>query len=157
MSNLDMTEKRFKEIVASYGTAQERWPAAERELVLAFIKKTPSAKKILDDAATTDDLLNMLSTPKPADKAFLKRLATMPPPKAAQAAKPSVSDLIGGFLSINLQGFMPRAVGLASVCALGIMLGLSNVARFDNTVVSVDASSVIFGATSLENDLEEIN
>ena len=157
MSNKDMTEKRFKEIVASYGTAPARWPEGERSQAIAFLAQNQSAKTALEEAASTDGFLNLISTPKPADQHFLKRLASTPPPRQALESKPSIAEFFIGLMRTSLQGFMPRAVGLASICALGIMLGLSNVARVDNAIITVDAGELIFGTASLENDLEEIN
>lgn len=150
-----MTEKRFKEIVASYGAEQKRWPEAERESASAFAKHNANAQTIINNAAQTDALLSLMPNPQPADKAFVTRLAAMGPASARQTI--SLSDILGDILSINLQGFMPRAVGLASVCALGIMLGLSNVARYDDNVIKVDASELMFGTSSLNSELEEIN
>ncbi len=165
MSKQQITKQRFADIISSYGAEQNRWPEADRANMLAFMDKNPSAQTMLDDALSLDSFLNKLHKPKAADDAFLERLSIMAPPKtqsSKQAAKQTskqwgFGDIFKGLPTFNVYGFMPRAVGLASVCVIGIMLGLSDVARHDNATTSVDASALIFGGLVVDKDMEEMD
>ncbi|MCK5042005.1 MAG: hypothetical protein KAR62_06905, partial [Sphingomonadales bacterium] len=155
------TKQRFADIISSYGAEQNRWPEADRANMLAFMDKNPSAQTMLDDALSLDSFLNKLHKPKAADDAFLERLSVMAPPKTQNSRQVSkqwgFGDIFKGLPTFNVYGFMPRAVGLASVCAIGITLGLSDVARHDNAARSVDASALIFGGLVVDKDMEEMD
>lgn len=156
MSQKEMTKEKFEELVASYGAKQANWPVEYRGQMVLFVQKQPECQALLSKAAELDSLLDCVPSPQPASESFMEKLSMMPP--AQPQAKPKASKNTSRFFELfNLQGFMPRAVGLASVCALGIVLGLSDVARVNNTVISVDAGAMLYGQSTVARDLKEIN
>jgi hypothetical protein len=157
MSRIEITEQKFRKLVSSYGANQDRWPEAERLAMLGFIKAQPNAQDILNEAMSLDGLLNQLATPKAADHDFLERLSVMAAPRKQAAKGWGFDTIFKNFPSFSLYGFMPRAVGLASICAVGIMLGLSNVARHDVGVTNIDASALMFSNSSIAKDIEEMD
>lgn len=157
MTNKKMTEQRFKDIVSSYGGDSSRWPENEAPAMLSFVADNQTAQNHLNQALSLDSLLNSYPKPKPASAEFLDKLSLMPPPKQQRRAAWGFDSFNKFIPTLNLSGFMPRAVGLASVCALGIVLGLSNVARYNGEITSVDAGSLIFGTTSMNQDIREID
>jgi len=49
---------RFSRIVASYGAREARWPEAERSAARELLEASPEARRLLREAARTDDMLD---------------------------------------------------------------------------------------------------
>ena len=64
-----MTPERFEEIVAAYGTASHRWPAAERAAAETFLRDSAKARDMLAREASLDRLLETYRI-VPADSAL---------------------------------------------------------------------------------------
>lgn len=60
--------QRFQQILDSYGSNADRWPATEREAALALLRTSPDAQKLCDEASDLDLILDFADSPevKPA-------------------------------------------------------------------------------------------
>lgn len=156
MQNNNMTLQRFEELIGTYGAKENLWPDDERAQMQA-VASDPAAKDIIAKALLVDAMLDTQPEPKPASDELLNRLSKMPPPKA-NVKNVNAPALSNGFLkSFGFYGFFPRAVGLASICALGIIVGLSDVARGHKNVVTLDANTILFDSSYVERDLKDLN
>lgn len=62
-----MTEARLHEIIASYGSSPQRWPADERVPALALLARSELAQAHYDTAVRLDADLALLRPPNPSD------------------------------------------------------------------------------------------
>lgn len=73
-----MNIERFKILVEAYGALPAHWPEAERKAAMAFVEASPEARRLLEEAAALDRLLDAADT-APASRALEERiLATFP-------------------------------------------------------------------------------
>jgi len=154
-NNGNMTKGRFGAIVEAYGANPDRWPAAERASAKVFLGKHPDAKKLVAMAGGLDATLDSAPQPKPADIAFLKRLATIPHAKQPLGRDPSTKTTFGEFLRglFPARSFVPQGIALAGI--LGIWLGVSANLQPEPAAIQLDASQYLFGNPDLKKDLGE--
>lgn len=169
MTLREMTLERFKEIVSAYGTISSHWPGEEREEAVKFAAANEDARSFNESLKNLDLALDELAIPQPATEAFLDRLINLPDTKPSLTRgavyQPDSEVSSGGFfgglgdlVGTMVPGFrLPQLAGLMSVCILGVFLGLSNVARYDQTTTSIDASAYFLSNPSLSADLREFN
>ena len=137
-----MTLERLKKILTAYGANPSLWPADERSAAEAFVAASSEAKELVDCARELDIQLDAAPAPNPASTSFMDRIASIEAPKQAVVAPAARA----GFSLSSLFGFnrvLPRAVGLASVCALGIVVGVSGAGRTTTHTQVVDASAYL--------------
>ena len=115
-----MTAERAAGIISAYGADPDRWPAAEREALDAYLRDHPQEAASLDPALTQeralDDLLSAAAEPGPrpelaaAIEARLEResRAAAPPRWAALAAAVTLAAGIGaGWIGAAVSGEDP--------------------------------------------------
>jgi hypothetical protein len=87
-----MTPERFSTLLDAHGGDPKRWPAPERDAALAFLKRTPSAKILVDDALRLDLLLDRMepatATLDAARIAALAAVTAQDKPEVLLAFKP---------------------------------------------------------------------
>lgn len=148
-----LTLKRFREIVESYGATPGRWPEAERAAARALVKTTPEARKIAESQARIDRALSAVPRPAAADAAFLKRLGTIPH-RDSRGAKPRAGKA-PLFAVFGVKSLIPQGLAIAAAGAFGIWLGLHSGLAGPQTVVEIDAGSYFAYNPDLEKDLEK--
>jgi hypothetical protein len=166
----DMNLQRFREIVESYGAEAERWPADERADALAFLGENAGAAPLQLEARLADALLAIGPQPAAADDALVSRLMALgqlPQPHAAQSEIQAAAPKGSGDFSLNgffgslasgfapLRGLLPQAGAVVIAGFLGVYLGLSGAAAYDQPI-EIDAGAFIFDNPSLIADLEEL-
>ena len=57
--------QRFQQILDSYGSNADRWPATEREAALALLRTSPDAQKLCGEAGDLDRILDLAESPEP--------------------------------------------------------------------------------------------
>jgi hypothetical protein len=146
---MDAVKTRLAEVLAAYGADPARWPAAEREGLLALVQGEP---ELLAEALEVDRVLARASPPKiPADAAarLLERAGearpaanVVPLGRARPKAQPSIWSWGAG-------------AALAASFALGIFLGTTNVANvLGGDVVEIDDPIVLTGIDDAPDLLE---
>jgi hypothetical protein len=152
---MKMTLKRFKALVAAYGTEVSRWPEAEREAALNLLQTNQQASEIFKSAAGLDETLGVLPQPEAADDAFLKRLATIP--FAARSLGENTPTTFGEFMRgfFPARKLVPQGLGLAAFGAFGIWLGVTATAPEQN-IVEIDPSQYLLENQDLEKDIEDL-
>ncbi len=99
-----MNTLRFIEIIQSYGGAQGKWPAEEREAALAFAASHEDARALLTEAQALDSQLNLAIAPDPSAALRGQILARAKPMAAANDALPyraiAATLLAGVFLGL---------------------------------------------------------
>jgi len=156
MNKSDMTLERMKEILAAYGADPALWPADERPMAEAFIAASTKARELADCARALDLQLAAAPTPSPASAAFMDRLASMEVPKHA-VPKPAAGTRASLAQLFGFNSFLPRAVGLASICALGIVVGASGIGRTTPHTQVIDASAYLITNPALMTEIKEID
>ena len=58
-----ITPERFNTLIETYGTQAQRWPEDEREIAIAYLRTTPSARLIVEEYQELDDLLDLHCIP----------------------------------------------------------------------------------------------
>lgn len=82
-----MSLQRLQALLDRYGAAPERWPAAERNAAASLIANAPEARKMQQDAARLDNLLDSVEPPAPAPGLVAKiaEIGATPPRKGFMA------------------------------------------------------------------------
>lgn len=75
---MTMTNERFKELLDAYGANPARWPEAEREAALALAKSSDEARRLLDEAAALDRLIDLAETTPVTPELQARILAALP-------------------------------------------------------------------------------
>lgn len=133
MMHTNMNLERLAEIVAAYGGAPHRWPAAERQAAEALVFRSAEAAALVEAARSLDAALDA-SPDAPVSAALVSRIMAARPrpiPMAVGARTASVERTPVGLLRALVQVVWPYgspafpAGALAASVALGIGLGLS--------------------------------
>ncbi len=163
MSNVPMTHKRFEDIIASYGADEKCWPADEVAAMHDLLSSTPQLQSQLDEASHLDQLLALSTPTSDISEAFMDRLMAIPG-EHQQASQQSDETSFGVFALLmevfqvkTRMALAPRLVGLATAAVLGIMVGTTNIASFDQGTHIVDASQLMMSDSGLMRDLNELN
>ncbi len=140
-----MTLQRLRAMLAAYGAAPDRWPAAERAAADALIAGSASAARAVVEARALDLALDDSTAEVPADAlARLTAATAFPPPRPAvrRAGIRSVPPAPARGWATNLAAaFWPRAAMFASVAALGIVVGLASEPAYSISDSGVYAAS----------------
>lgn len=165
MTRGTMKIERFKAILDSYGTRSDAWPEAERDVATALIETSADARNLLEAAGALDRMLDMAPEPRPADDAYLKRLAEIPAvsgnqTRRAARGRPTGSDGHGQTAVASWfrpTGFAVQLTGLAAAGILGLMLGFSNFSTGPESIERIDASAYLFENPSIPADIELVD
>jgi len=103
-----MDQDRFDRLVEAYGAAPWRWPEGERDAATRFVQESPAAAEKLARARMLDEALDVW-TPAGAPGALRERvLGSAPGWRVPVFRRPR---------------FWWASAGLASACALGVVVG----------------------------------
>ena len=158
-----MTQNRFKDIIASYGGDVACWPADEAAAMHDLLASTPELQSIINEAGQLDQLLGLSPTPAKISDAFMDRLMAIPsdhkqPSVGAPKSSFGILDLLMEVFQVaSPMALAPRIAGLAAAAVLGIMVGTTNIAQFDQATHIVDASQLMISDSGLMRDLSELN
>jgi hypothetical protein len=119
--NQTLTEARFRALAEAYGSALERWPAAEQNAARELLLRKPELRALLDAERELDRLFGSVA-PASVPEALLSRLHAVPERVQPFPVRPRAL-------------FLP-AVGWAAAAALGLWLG----ATFDEPAFSAEAA-----------------
>lgn len=152
---MKMTLKRFKILVASYGTEISRWPEAERDAGLDLLKEDPAASEVFKAATSLDSYLTAMPKPAKADDTYLKRLATIPfaSRSLGEGAPTTFGEFMRGFFPARRM--VPQGLGLAVLALLGIWLGFSVNPQPQNGL-ELDATKYFLENPDLVKDFEDL-
>ena len=147
---MDAMRTRLAEVLAAYGADPARWPAAERDRLMALVENEP---EILAEAREIDQVLAGARSPAVPQGAPARLLARA----AQQRPQPNVIHLdrarAGRPPSIWSWG---AAAALAASFGLGIFLGTTNLTLpfGDSGVVEIDDPIVLTGIDDATDLLE---
>jgi hypothetical protein len=116
-----MTMQRARALLDAYGSAPDRWPAAERDGARAFIAAEPEARQHAEQARRLDMILDGTETIAPSAGLYARVLAAFD----SVAAKPSVRRTLKRIANVvwpEAPLWQPMAA-LAISLAAGILLG----------------------------------
>lgn len=155
MTAKGMTIKRFEAIIASYGADPSRWPGDERDRALELLKDNAEAAGIFGEASKLDAALADTPAPKPADAAYLKRLATIP--FGAAALGTEVPTTFGEFIHelFPRRRLVPQ-VGLAAAAILGIWLGVTAGMTGKESIFEIDPGHYLYDEAGIDQDLQDL-
>ena len=144
-STAGMTLNRLRTIVEAYGADPRRWPEAERGSAETLVAESAAARDLVARAGRLDAVLAEAVADVPdAALARLTAATAFPPPR-----QESRSPTGGGWLNSLASAFWPRATVLASMAALGIIVGLA----IEPTSPTVDGNTTI--VSDLNADIGE--
>jgi anti-sigma factor RsiW len=105
----EVTPERFRELTEIYGAEPQRWPAAEREAALAYMRdQAADADAVLADAATLDGMLSSYTVVHP-DAVLRERVIASAPKTRNWSWRPA--------------GLLWRSAGLAGLGLAGALAG----------------------------------
>lgn len=110
-----MTLERLQQLTEAYGAKPERWPEADQAAALALIASDPGARRLADEAAKIDRLLDEAAS-APVTRALEERILARLPSHAKRSA---------GFAERIGELFATRAWLPASALACSLALGLA--------------------------------
>ena len=153
---MNMTVKKFKALVSAYGTNVSCWPVAERGGALELLKNSDEAQAFFNSATALDAALSDLTTPVPADGAYLKRLATIPfaSRSLGESAPTTFGEFMKGFFPAKT--LIPQGLGVAAVGFLGIWLGYTASIEEPQNIVELDAADYFLENSDLDKDVEDL-
>jgi hypothetical protein len=131
--------KRFHRLLDVHGPELGRWPAAEQAAARRLLADDPAARAAQDGARRLDDWLGQVPGPVGGGSAnrvasVLRRLPQQQPP-----ARWSVPIMLWDLLPP-----WPRGLALATMAALGIVVGLTDIGGTPAPASSADVSGLIF-------------
>ena len=147
-----MTLDRFVAIVDAYGASPQRWPEAERDAAIAFMKATPEARRLAEEAEALDGLLDMPET-APVTRDLQDRiLATMPAVKLRNGAAVAAGSLF------NWSRWIPTAA-VAFSLVLGILTGtqVPRLVGLDDETLALQVASSAISSSSDESEFLGVN
>lgn len=121
-----------------------------------------------NDENRLDQLLDSLPGSAPASDAFLERLLAIPAtelalipergkPKRSKNGDSWLNALVLRGLGLRPSQLLPQAIGLAAAGSLGIMLGMSSIARHETPIEVFDTTAYMLGDPGLARDLEDVD
>jgi len=142
--------ERFEQLLQSYGANADRWPIVERDAALVLVLVSSDARRLFDEAAQLDDILNLAVSSEPSAAAAACIVA------AAAHTSPWRKWLAEIVVEIwPFAGQWRAAAILASSMFLGLALGAVTPpvsAGVDETPLIEELAALTFGP---ENTTEE--
>ena len=151
---MDAMRTRLAEVLAAYGADPARWPASERDRLLAHVEGAPELGALLAEAREIDQVLARVKAPAVPAGAAARLLAR------AGEHRPQTT-----VIPFDRAGARPQppsiwswgaAAALAASFGLGIFLGTTNLTLpiGDNGVVEIDDPIVLTGIDDATDLLE---
>lgn len=104
MSDERMRPERFAALLDAYGAEPRRWPEGERQAALEYLMASRGARRLRDDAAALDGLLDAVPPARPSAGLRERVLANAP------ARRGGHTRLVAGALAASLLlGFVAGA------------------------------------------------
>jgi anti-sigma factor RsiW len=132
-----VTPQRAREIIAAHGAEPRRWPAGERDGVLARIADDPALARPFADARELDDLLDAAPAP-PAVAINPVAIVAAATRRGGSTARPPAS-------------LRWRMAGMAAAALLGFAIGVSGLAPLHGPADLEDLATTF--AALIEEDL----
>ena len=147
---MDALKTRLAEVLAAYGADPVRWPAAERDRLMALAERQP---ELVAEAREIDQVLAVAGTPRVPFGAAARLLARAAQEKPQTNVVPFDQARSGRPPSIWSWG---AAAALAASFGLGIFLGTTNLNLpfGDSGVVEIDDPIVLTGIDDATDLLE---
>jgi hypothetical protein len=147
---MDALKTRLAEVLAAYGADPDRWPAAERDRLLALVESEPG---LVAEALEIDRVLARAASPKTPAGAAARLMARagqerpLPNVVPFDRARPRQQPSIWSW---------GAAAALAASFACGIFLGTTNFANLTGSgdVVEIDDPIVLTGIDDATDLLE---
>ena len=142
-----MNLNRFAAIVDAFGGAPARWPDAERAAAIVFMKSSPEAQRLVEEAEALDGMLDMPET-APATRELQDRIMSALP--AAKFRGPRVAATRG----FRWSKWIPAAAVTCSL-ALGVALGtqLPQIVGLDDESLALQAASTAMAGSANDGEL----
>ena len=138
--------ERLQAILETYGTAPQRWPAAERAAALALLAGSAQARALRDREARLDQALRQLTSPPPSE-ALVGRLARQPLPRPA--ATPAVRRPPVRLDRSRLLRWAAQGAAFAAVALVAFVAGLAVPSPLrDGDAVRAPVEAVLTAATA---------
>lgn len=123
-SERSITERRFAQLLASYGADPERWPNAERDAALTFLAQDVRARSMVNEAMQLDHWLQSAEAQRPVfaglETQLLRRAL---PPKVLSVTDRLLSWLLPSSDLPLRQLWRPVAVACLPL-VIGLLVGL---------------------------------
>ena len=141
---MDAMRTRLAEVLAAYGADPARWPAAERDRLVAYVESASDLQSLLIEAREIDQILAGARAPAVPVGAAARLTARAAQQKPEAAVIPFDRARARPRPSIWSWG---AAAALAASFGLGIFLGTTNFAAHfgDSDVVEIDDPIVLTG------------
>jgi hypothetical protein len=151
---MDAIRTRLAEVLAAYGADPSRWPASERDRLMAHVDMSPDLQALVIEAREIDLMLAKVEMPSVPAGAAARLLARAGRQKPAAVVIPFERAPTRPRPSIWSWG---AAAALAASFGLGIFIGTTNfVAHFgDSDVVEIDDPIVLTGIDDAPDLLED--
>jgi hypothetical protein len=135
---------RLAEVLAAYGADPSRWPATERDRLMAYVEGASDLQSLLIEAREIDQILASAKAPAVPAGGMARLMARAGQQKPEAAVVPFDRTRARPRPSIWSWG---AAAALAASFGLGIFLGTTNFAAHfgDSDVVEIDDPIVLTG------------
>ena len=132
-----MTQERFELLLEAYGANPASWPESEREAALKHLEASPHARRLFDEAAALDRLIDRAETLAVSPALQAKLLAALPRPRDRAAYVFAWPSVLGGGRWIHATAFaMSLLLGLAVGAIVPPLAGLDR-AQDDPALVAL--------------------
>ncbi len=152
MNDAPLSQARFQELLAAYGSQPEHWPERERNAAIEMLESSEIARTLAREQRALDVWLSMSSPPTlPTD--LIRRLNTVP----------ETQDTLPLVRRLRVRALWAPALGWAVAAAAGIWLGarsaaadstVTKSANVENTVVEHENERLALSGGMLD-ELEE--
>jgi hypothetical protein len=151
---MDAMRTRLAEVLAAYGADPARWPAAERDRLMAHLDNVSDLQALLSGAREIDQVLALVKAPEVPAGAVARLLAQTGQQKPSAAVITLDRARAGPRPSIWSWG---AAAALAASFGLGVFLGSTSLAPSfgDSDVVEIDDPIVLTGTDDAPDLLED--
>jgi hypothetical protein len=155
MVQSEMSRQRLAEIVAAFGAASERWPAAERAAAEALVARSTDARALLAEARELDALLDAAPDATATPVLLSRIMASRPAAARPGHAAPGLRSGAGRGAPVEPWRALVRAVWPygspafpAGALAFSIVLGLTIGFTSPTTVTALGISASTGTSTS---------
>lgn len=140
MNDVPLSQARFQELLAAYGSQPEHWPERERNAAIEMLASSDTARTLAREQRSLDAWLSMSSPPALPTK-LVERLNAIPEKRGTVLLA----------RQLRVRALWVPALGWAAAAAIGIWLGAHSAAA-DSTV----AKSANVENTVVEHENERL-